>query len=200
MSRTPDHERFPFTRQPGETEDAYRERLGQAIEGIDAFIRQQVHRAGASRYVDDITQEVKIFLFHYAAPKYDTQRIPHSRPPSNFLMHCAYHKVIEEARKLGKKHKKLAKIDGFDFERIVGRDMGDDIKADALIERFQSNPAKYLTRKQLDILKLIDERIPGENLRDIAQRAGWYRQTSSLYMAVRRMRDRILQKLEQEAA
>lgn len=194
MQDLPEHIRHPFRIQPGETTDAHRQRMGEAIEGITPFMWLTMHRWRVPGHdAEDAIQEVCLNLLRKTLPAYDISR---PAKPSTYLMLCARRELSRVVKKMWRMNPAL---NDCNFENIPGHDMAEAIVVERRIDKVIANHAQYLTKNQLKVWGQVQAIKPGGHLLPLAETNG-YNQPSSLYMILKRIKERMMAALERETA
>ena len=171
---------YPFAGQ----DDATRRAIDIAVLGVEDLIYKLVREAflradWADR--DDMAQQVRVHLWNYALPRYDSTR---GVKISTFLHTCIKNKIrgfFDKPTKTGRRHRLAA------TERLYAA-TEDDLHADEksqdraiehLAGAIMENPERYgLTTTQGRVLRVIIEAPPGTQMKDIAVSLGYASPTS----------------------
>lgn len=193
MSDMPEHIRHPFRIQPGETTDAHRQRMGEAIQSIAPFMWLTMHRWKVQGHdAEDAVQEVCLNLLRKTLPAYDIGR---PAKASTYLMLCARRDLARVVKKTWRKNPAL---NDCNFENVPGHDIAEAIQVERRIDKVIAEHAQHLTKNQLKVWGQVQAIEPGGHLLPLAE-ANSYRQPSTLYMVLKRIKARMIAALESEA-
>lgn len=184
---------YPFRPREDHPEDEafIRLEIERVLYGVTDMIYMLVRRRLYTQnedMIEDVAQMVRCNLWEKSLPAFDSHR---QVTLSTYLYCCINNFVKREGlRQVRQEAKRETPVDPAVLCAAMD-DMGKELdsKVYALAQDIMANPEKYLTRRQSTVLREVLA-YEGDHLNVLAEQFD-YHQPSSLYMMLRRIRDRI---------